>query len=310
MGLDACALLVKEGSSSSTSMSESEFGLSLLSESERVRFLGEGTGVADCEWNTSCRVSFADWKMRGDFEGDGLGDGAGLVAYPSVTSGGELAREQRSGREHTFPYAGAEIAETCREIVWDTRQGERVQCRDRRRYQEQRAGTGGVGGTSIVGRLAGEGMRPGRRGRVHECGGAFGGRRHQPGRVSLHPRRADGSVVGNAAAVSLSFLSFSSAIPASCVLVHPRPTSPVDQPFQPHHLLKRPPRPQRRCHRLRREQVLLLRFLPCATQPAPSLVAPSSFLAASPKAGSPRPKLICNSFCALSLAIRSLLLQP
>jgi len=43
-GLDAC-LLVKEGSSSSTSMSESEFGLSLWSESERGLFLGEEAGV-------------------------------------------------------------------------------------------------------------------------------------------------------------------------------------------------------------------------------------------------------------------------
>ena len=73
-GLDAC-LLVKEGSSSSTSMSESEFGLSLWSESERGLFLGEEAGVAGWEWYTSRKVSLADWKMSGDFEGDGSGEG-------------------------------------------------------------------------------------------------------------------------------------------------------------------------------------------------------------------------------------------
>ena len=77
-GLAACALLVKEGSSLSTSMSESEFGWSLLSESERDLFRGEEAGVAGWEWYTSRKVSLADWKISGDFEGDGTGEG--LVA--------------------------------------------------------------------------------------------------------------------------------------------------------------------------------------------------------------------------------------
>lgn len=80
IGLDGWGLLVKEGSSSSTSMSDSEskFGSSLLSESERGLFLGEGAGVGGCERYTSRSVSIADWKIRGDFVGDGLGETAGL----------------------------------------------------------------------------------------------------------------------------------------------------------------------------------------------------------------------------------------
>ena len=63
------------------SVSESEFGLSLLSESERgLFFLGEDAGVGGCERYTSRSVSIADWKMRGDFVGVGLGEDVGLVA--------------------------------------------------------------------------------------------------------------------------------------------------------------------------------------------------------------------------------------
>ena len=57
-----------EGSSSSVSTSESK---SEISFSSRALLLGEEDGVEGWDWKTSRKVSFADWKMRGDLEGEG-----------------------------------------------------------------------------------------------------------------------------------------------------------------------------------------------------------------------------------------------